>query len=537
MTVRGYDLLADWSRNGVYGGTGEDLTAPGADAVDGAQDITVEWGRNDARATEDATTGKLDFRLLNGTRKYSPENTASVIAGKVLPGTRIRFQVTNSGTITKLFEGPIDTLTVDTTAKTVTFEALDGLGTPGQQTLSTPVYMGQRTGDLLGIILDKIGWPSAARSIDPGATLVPYWWVEGVDASTAMNDLVHSEGAPAIAYVAGGVFYFRDRHHRLTRSASTVSQATYTHIIPAGSGPGGDFKILRDTFVYDHGLQNIINSATLEVSPRIPQDTQVVWSVTDPITLAPGETRLISAGTNDPFILAKVPDNTTSYLVDGTPTTDYHLAAGAVTVTLSRDSGQSVLITLVGDAALGAIMDTGLSLRAVPLTTGATYQFSYQDDSSISSFGHNNWQGTAPWAYVYDADVISQRVVAAYAQARPVITMQIASSNNLPAGYLAEILRRSIGDRITIRNDEMGINAPYYVERLAHTVKKLGVKHVLEIGCQNVEPTQPGIVFTFNTAGKGFNDGSFGAAGTTDASTMFMFDTAGRGFDDGRFAA
>jgi hypothetical protein len=337
--------------------------------------------------------------------------------------------------------------------------------------------------------------------------------------------------------VAGGMFNFRDRHHRLIRTASTVSQATYTHIVPAGTGPAGDFKILRDSFTYDHGLQNIINSATIEVTPRIPQDVQVVWSTTDPITLAAGETRVIVASTTDPFILAQVPDNTTPYTVDDAPATDYHLAIGAVTATLSRDSGQSVFITLVGDAALGAVMDTGLNLRAVPLTATTTYKFFDNDPSSIGTFGENAWQGTAPWAGIYDADVISQRIVTAYSQARPVITLQIASSNGLPAGYLTEILARVISDRITIRNDEMGINGPYMVERIAHTVKKLGIKHILELGCQNVEPQQPSNVFTFNTTGQGFDQGSFGVAGTSDASTMFLFDTVGRGFDDGRFAA
>lgn len=535
MTVRGYDLFADWSRNGVYSSGDEALATPGVPVIDGGQDIVVEVGRSEARSTDDAQAGKLSFRLLNSSRKFSPENTASPIAGKVLPGTTVKFQVTLNGTITKLHEGPIDSLTADTTAKTMSFDVLDGWGIPGQESLSTPVYSGQRTGFLIGVILDAIGW-TGPRDLDPGATVVPWWWAENVDAVTAVNDLVHSEGPPAIAYVQGGVFTFRDRHHRLTRTASTVSQGTYTHIIPAGSGPAGDFKMLKDSFSYDHGLSNIINSATLEVTPRIPTSQTVVWSSTTPLTLAANETQTLIVQTDDPFMFAVAPDNTTQYVMDDAPTTDYVLGAGSVAgVTLSRTSGQSLYLTITAGGS-GAYLIDGLRMRAVPLVSGPTYKFSQEDASSVGTFRRNTWGGTAPWANIYDADALTQIIVATYALARPTVTFEVASSNGLPVGYLAGIVARKISDQITIRNDEMGLNAPYMVERLVHTVQKLGIKHTLQISAQVPAPTQPANALTFNVAGKGFNDGAFGVNGIPSAANMFTFDTAGRGFDQGVFA-
>lgn len=535
MTVRGYDLFADWSRNGVYSSGDEALATPGVPVIDGGQDIVVEVGRSEARSTDDAQAGKLTFRLLNSSRKFSPENTASPIAGKVLPGTTVKFQVTLNGTITKLHEGPIDSLTADTTAKTMSFDVLDGWGIPGQESLSTPVYSGQRTGFLIGVILDAIGW-TGPRDLDPGATVVPWWWAENVDAVTAVNDLVHSEGPPAIAYVQGGVFTFRDRHHRLVRTASTVSQGTYTHIIPAGSGPAGDFKMLKDSFSYDHGLSNIVNSATLEVTPRIPADESVVWSVDTPISLAASEVRTLFVRTDEPFVSAVAPTATAPFVGDDAPLPDYVLGSGSIaSITLSRTSGQSLFMTVTAGGG-GALLADGIRLRAVSLAPGSAYQYSQEDASSVGTFRRNTWDGSAPWAHIYDADALTQIIVATYAQARPTVTFQIASSNGLPAGYLAGIVARKISDQITIRNDEMGLNAPYMVERLVHTVQKLGVKHTLQISAQVPAPTQPANAFTFNAAGKGFNDGAFGVNGISSGSNMFTFDTAGRGFDQGVFA-
>ena len=41
--------------------------------------------------------------------------------------------------------------------------------------------------------------------------------------------------------------------------------------------------------------------------------------------------------------------------------------------------------------------------------------------------------------------------------------------------------------------------------------------------------------FTFNVAGKGFDQGLFQGGGIDDPSTMFRFDTAGHGFGQGVF--
>lgn len=540
MTIRGYQLAIDWSRQGTFANTLEDVTVPGDGRLD-SQDLVVSWGRQDARATEDSTAAQLGFNLNNLDRALSPENTSSPIAGKVLPGTRARFQMTVSGTITTLFDGPIDTYSVaSNTARTFTATALDGWGAPGAQKLSTPVYSGMRTGDLINVVLDAIGWDPAKRDIDAGTTVVDWWWVEGSDANTAITDLVHSEGSPAIAYVIGGIFTFRDRYHRVLRAQSTTSQGMVTHILPAGTGPGGDYKMDKGSFSYDHGVANIYNIASFQIQRRTPGDATHVWNTDNAISLDAGASLQLIVQASDPFIGAQVPQPFT-YDPDGNPVTgEYAVTAGSIaSITLSRDNGQACIMTITAGGS-GLFLANGIALLATPLTQGDPIQITSSDQSSINSFQQQTWDGdTPPWANPYDAQAIADRIVANYAGPRPIITLSITSSVNSPtaARYLGWMAARAISDRLTVRNDDQVINGDYMVERLTHTVTKLGVKHKLEIGMQSADPVQPANVFAFDTTGQGFDQGAFGVNGIVDPTSMFQFDLAGHGFDQGKFAA
>jgi hypothetical protein len=525
MPVRGHRPAFDWSRSGLFTGTLEDVSSYVTD-----DDVEIAWGRSAPRALENSKAGTMGIALNNMDRQFSPENTSSPIAGKVLKGTPARYDITDPATagITTLIRGPITSFTADPSV-TPEFVAQvgDGWGTPGDTKLSTPVYQGQRTGDLITIILNLIGWPADRRAIDPGATLVPYWWLEGTDAATAVTDLVQSEGPPAIAYVAGGVFVFRDRHHRITATKSTVSQGTYTHTKPAGAVVG-DHKILADTFTYDHGQDHIVNTAELDVTPRVPGDLQVVWESTDPILLIANQVLTLTIRTDDPFI-----NLTTPTAAPG----DFQLGSGSVTAALSRTSGQSALLTLTAGAA-GAFLETGIRVRGVPLAQGAARKFSASDVSSISTFGSADWDKTAPWAYYYDAEAITGIVVSNFAGARPSVTFEV--DGVLSAATHTRNLATAVSDLITVRNDELGLNTTFHVEQVTHTIQQLGLRHRVTVGAQLSAPLQATVPFTFDLAGAGFNDGRFALEAGSSATTMFTFDTASgatQGFGAGRFAA
>jgi hypothetical protein len=529
VSVRGYRLAIDWSRHGTYANALEDVSGYVLDEPD----VTVSYGRTEGRADAESVVGKMTFALRNDGRQFSPENTGSPIAGNVLPGATAELSYTHpsTGTITTLFSGPLDSFQVDPSApaRDFTAEALDAWGTPGTEKLSTAVYSGLRTGDLVGIVLDEIGW-TGPRDIDPGATVVDYWWEDGASAAEAVQKLVQSEGPPAIAYVQGGTFVFRDRHHRLTRTASQTSQGTYTHVIPEASGPAGQLKILTNSFLYDHGLENIANNVTFEVGQRLPTDSAEVWSTPTPIVLAANETQTIIAQADDPFVNAQIPRPYT-YNSDGSiGSGEYSLQYGSVTFSLARTSGQAVAITLVAGGT-GAYLEDGLKLHATPLKVSRTIKVVEEDASSIGRYRRRTWPHPAPWVNVYDARAIAQRIIAIYATPRPSVTLSIV---DLDDTYVQQIMGRVISDRVTIRNDEIGLNTDFLVEGITHTIRQFDV-HTLTLHCEIAEPAQPANILTFDVAGKGFNDGAFGITGIDAPATMFRFDVAGQGFNQGVF--
>lgn len=525
MTVRGYTLAVDWSQDGTYTGTLEDITTGARLAEDPT--LHVAYGRDTAQALSPMAAGKLTFGINNEDRAFSPENTASAIAGDVEPGRAVRLQYSG----TTLFEGVVEDIEVDHTdpGRKVTVECLDAWGRPGAEKLSTPVHTGVRTGDAINLILDAIGWPTAARDIDPGATVINWWWAEGDDAATAVEKLVNSEGPPAGAWVEGGTFVYRDRHHRILNTASLTSQASFSHANPAGSRPG-TLKILGGA-EYDRGMANIINTVTFPVEVRRHAATGVVWSTDDTFSMTDGETIEIEAQADDPFLNAIVP-------VDGT---DFTTSPGAVEVWLSRDSGQAV--TIFVKAVGGPATIVGMALRAQALTVARTTKVHVEDSVSRGKFGVRTWEREAPWCGVEDARAVAQRIVAVYAEARPTVTVQVAIT---PTGshpvigkvaYTSQITGRRISDRVTIAIDELGLDEDFFVEHIEHDVKKLGALHVLTLGCQVARPEQPANVFTFDVAGLGFNDGVFGLSGIDDPDSVFVFDGgSGHRFDEGAFA-
>jgi hypothetical protein len=95
MTGRyGYTFSGKWSRGGDYTGALEDLTT----YVAKSDDIVISFGRTEPRATEDAAATRMTFNLLNQQRLFSPENTASPVAGRIVPGTPFRLAVVDPNT-------------------------------------------------------------------------------------------------------------------------------------------------------------------------------------------------------------------------------------------------------------------------------------------------------------------------------------------------------------------------------------------------------------------------------------------------------
>lgn len=509
-----YTLQIDWQGNGFADVGNDDVTAR---TLDQRTPVVVKYGRNQARQFAPIEPGECQFELNNTSRDYSPENTGSPIAGLVRPGRQVQLQAYVGSTPTTLYSGYLDDLDIrpGINDQSVPVTCIDALGSFRGVTISTPLYQGIRTGDAIGYVLDAIGWSSTARDLDAGVSYLPYWWLDEVDAFEALLQLVDSDGPSALITVDSlGRIVFRDRHHRLTRSASLTSQATWQSL--------GTEPVMSDPLVYNAGWKEVVNSISTEVPMRTidPLPSQV-WTSQGQITIANGVTLTITAKASGPFINAITP----------VQDTDYTLVSGSVNVSLSRTSGQStaILITATGDSIIQDLALRANAIQSTSITVAA------EDALSIYNHGRKSLaDGRLPvWAGLYDAQAILQLTVAKRAERLP--TMQVTMRGAGSAARLAECIGRNLSDRVHVTESLTGFDGDCYVEQIQHTITQGGTEHVTAFGVEKI----PAVVtnpFTFDLAGAGFDQGAFQGGGLDNPATMFRFDTGGQGFNDAVFS-
>ncbi len=518
-----YTIGIDWGEDGSFTGL-DDVTE---DVLD--QGITSTYGRDQARQLSPSKVGDAAFGVCNVSRIFSPENQDGPLFDQLGAARPTVIEVDFLGNVYPVHSGRVDEFNVhaDFSNRSVDFTSLDGLALLQNAVINTAVYRAQRTGTLIHRILDSIGW-TAPRSIDVGANRPPWFWVEGTDALTAVNDLVISEGPPAIAYVApDGTFVFRDRHHRIQDAASLTSQAFFNANEITCETPVVSGFSYTPPVTYDHGWRDIINHVTQDVVERIPgAEDEVVWEDEGTYVIASGETISLNAVADDPFFRAITPD----------PSVDFGMISGVGTlsVTLSRTSGQSTIIMLTASG--GSVQFTGIQLRARLITSGASIKVDETDTGSISQHGDKTYPNDLIWVDRHNAQAVAFVILAHYAQRRPIVQMRLASCD--PEHFL-QILTRTISDRITIRNGELGLFDDFFIESVAHEIVRINPDqppvHSVVLGCER-DVVEIENCFTFDVVGRGFDQGVFCGQGIDDPDTVFIFDHPQNGqFDYGVF--
>ncbi|MDJ1137930.1 hypothetical protein [Streptomyces iconiensis] len=525
----GYFVGVDWASSGAFDGEHDDVTSQ----VLARNPVSFSYGRDQSRQLAPPAIGSLSFSVCNAERIYSPENPDSPLADDLSPASPIRVDVTLDDVVYPLMRGRVDDFEVhpDRTDRSVDITGLDDLSLL-QTDISTEVYEARRTGFLIGVILDSVGW-TAPRDLDLGATHVPWWWAEGKDAFTALTELLDSEGPPSIAYVApDGTFTYRDRHHRLLRENSLIPQATFAaRLVDCESPPVSGFSYLPP-FEYSHGWRDIINDATFDIEERRPDEPSVVWESDDTISLTIGQSTQVHIQTSDP-----VRD-----VLDLVPGTDIiYSGPGVITSTVSRRAGQAITVNLMAHG--GPVTITRLQVRAQPIPVVRTVQVTAEDAVSIQQHRRRTYPESAPWAGQHDAYAIAQLLFAQYAQRRPTVQLHLVSADR---DHLLQILTRGISDLITIKNGELGLDADFHIERVQHTLRRMrdgdpdcgaGPVHYAVLGCERYGQQYAANPFTFDKVGAGFDDGVFDPIATDDPSRIFIFDHPVQGcFDVGVFA-
>lgn len=523
-TLPVYTFGIDWNGDGDFADPNENTTS---DILSGG--VSISYGRDQSRQLSPSKIGSTSFSVNNTSRRYSPDYVASPLFGDLDPARPMQGSAFFNGVSYPLCHGLINDYNVhaDRSNRTVDFTFSDGLSLLDGFPLSTPVLFSQRTGDLVNYILDQAGW-TGGRDIDPGATIVPFWWAEGINALPAIQDLVKSEGPPSIAYVGpDNTFIFRDRHHRLLRASSVTAQATFAAKMVDCAAPAVTGLHFTEPFDYAHGWRDIVNSVTFSVAEReVDPLLSAVWTTTDVLSLSNGESRVIAVSTTDPFVNAVTPVVNTDFMTAG---------AGSVSVQLSQVSGQSSTITLL--AVGGGVVVSGLQLRAQSIPVARTIQVSQRDTASISDHGEKTFPDSAPWADAQDAFAITSMILLHYAQRRPTVQMRIVAQDG---EHYFQIIQRMISDRIHITNAEAGIDDDFFIENITHQIDRMNQTglppvHSAVFGCEK-DISITSNPFRFDVRGSGFDDGVFDPIGSDNPDSVFIFDDPDNGmFDVGAF--
>jgi hypothetical protein len=502
-----FRAYVDWSGDANFTGIADEITA---DLLTRTQ-VEVKYGRDEGRALGAGGRGELNGELDNRTGIYSPESTDLPLVGDIQPGRDVLLNAEWLSQTYGVYRGKLDDFDVQPgwPKESVDFSCLDALAGFTSE-VTTGLYRAISTGKAIGIVLDAIGWPATKRDLDNGATTIPWFWLNRVSAQSVLQQLVDSEGPPALLTMdAAGNVVFRDRHHRLTRTASVTSQATF------GTGVVGAIPVLM-SLVYNHGIKEIINSITFEQPVRAPAaELEPVWTLRGSRTIADGETLPISVASNDPFTGAVVPVAGIDFQV-----------AGNVTVTLSRTDGQAV--TVFVKATGGTAVITDLQLRAYPVSVVSTEIVSAEDAASKARFGTRTWPSLREpvWASVADARAIADLILAQRAQRIPTVRIEVANRSD---AAVTQQLTRNLSDRIRLVIPDADLDSEFYIERIEHTIAEGGKIFTSAFFLERV-PNVDNDWLVLNSSTKGrLNVNTLGGVGLANSSTVFRLDsTQGR---------
>ena len=492
-----YKVLIDWNNDGDFTDTHDDVSS---------DTLSLSWerGRNYASALLGrSVAGKLTATLVNTDGKYSPSNTSSALTGNILPGRTVQLQA-GSGSFPYTFpvafndgvrwQGKLERIVPAPSsvgAKTCTLVAFGTLGylnqfetqVAGQTDILTSAAATEDSA--IGSILDDLGWPddTAHRDLDTGITTIPRFWVACTKGINALR-LVEEAEAGFLKESKTGQVAFENRYHRLTETASTTSQATFSD----ASGSTHSYVTLAQT----DPLTTIINH--VEATARTYDTASIATLWTHPETgaasptLAPGEVKTFVASYPNPDAgnsaeevdVWTTPAATTDVLLN----TSHSGSAGDggditsdLTIAASKTAERMAITLTNGSASDGFV--TLLKARGTAVNTKNPCLVQAIDTASQAIYGERKYVAKTKFIpTTSEAQDWCDYQMAIYGSPIEILTMTISASS---PSNIGQVMLRDLSDRITVTatNDAaLGINADFFIESERHQVTNGGTDHV-----------------------------------------------------------
>jgi len=508
-------VAVSWNGTGLYDQPYDDVT-PRVLADPG---LSISLGKDSARTLDPPQVSACDFSLENQDGRYSQQRADSPLYQFVVPGRPVRLTIAHGTTdvyrgddlyrendpyrgvaLYSLGSYAVDDISQSTAygERHVEMACLGVEQVLTQASVTVGVMVGPRVDQAVHAVLDAVGWPSTARAVSLADTTLAYYWADDRNAWEALVELLRSEGPGAI-YVQDGIFHFENRNYRTTTTRSQVSQATFfdtgqslsrtpayreddayrTEDLYRGLTSGLWFSDLT----YDPGFRNIRNRATYTTRTRALAALAVVWSYGASLTLAAGQSVTLIARPTNPFQNAVTP----------ALTTDYTVAGGTVSVSMSATSGLVAFITITQIS--GSPTVNGLQLRAQALTVigETTVQNSVDASDSIAKFSPipgaaiprvfdvQGW----PEINTAFAQAVCDAWVTRYQIQRPAVQITVENGD---ADLVRQILDRTMSDRISLVERNSGLSSDVWINAKHVDVSRGGGRRLTAVfGCETCE--------------------------------------------------
>ncbi len=237
------------------------------DITTDVREIMPARGRQSINSEFDA--GTLTVLLDNRLAVYDPNNSSSTHSPNLKLGVPIRVQMVHNVITYDVFYGHITEWGLDYAAHpdaTVLLSCVDNLALLRTGQLTNVTYSEESSDTRLGNILDDIGWPAAARSLDTGLTDVAAVTSYTGSAGALITQLLKAEVGHL--YIAGdGDATFKNR----VAFSALTSQATYD--------PGTSLDYEEIMLSYDK--DTLYNEATVTGQTGTAQTATDTTSETD----------------------------------------------------------------------------------------------------------------------------------------------------------------------------------------------------------------------------------------------------------------
>ena len=476
-----YTLQVDWNDDGDFDDANDDITS---------DVLSLSWDRGRDYASQlqgKSKSGRLTATLINTNGKYSPNNTSSALTGTIIPGRSVRLLAGPDDSFPYDFpisfednpkwQGKLDRIKpspASTKVKTAELTAYGALGFINQFDVQLASQTNRRTDQAIGDILDGVGWPAGDRDLDTGLTTISRFWISGKKAIDAIR-LVEETESGFILETKDGKVAFQNRHHRLTETASTTSQATFSD----ASGATNTYSQLVQT----DPLATIINHVEATARKFDTASVAVLWTHpetgADSPTLAPGEAKTFEAEFPNPDSATNAmevdawttPAATTDYLLNSASDGSGTNLTSDITVTQSK-TGERMVITLTNSATGSDGYLTKLQARGTAVSTKNPCIVRAIDTASQTTHGERKYVAKTKFIpTTSEAQDWCDYQMSIYGSPIEILTMTIQAGN---AANRFQVLSRDISERITVvaTNDaKMGINADFFIEGERHTVK------------------------------------------------------------------